>query len=177
MLYRSKRDLEQPFEQMKQDQADFDPSRWTSEAYDIQFGQIETIQQKAKGESVYRMSAWGLSRSIRNLLADYSNDAIRQAVEWMAEYQNEAVLDVLEELQYQPAQVLPIEQLFIAVDTDLFLGKGLRMPVTCVTNIVPYGNIANGLEKFVAVLDPAEVNLYIAERKDTSMVEPGERLH
>lgn len=177
MLYRGKYDLNQPFEHAEKESSEFDSSRWTSEVYTIQFGQISTTRQKAKGESIYRMSGWGVSQSLRSLLADYSNDAVRQAVEWMADRQNEIVLDILEELQYQPTQILSIEQLFIAVDTELFLTKGLRMPVTCVTNIVPYGNIASGLEKFVAILDPSEANQYIAERKGTSMVEPGERFH
>ncbi|MCA9912489.1 MAG: hypothetical protein KC496_04055, partial [Anaerolineae bacterium] len=116
-------------------------SRWTSRAYEVQFGQIETLKSGEEEFSAFTLSAWGLSRDLRSLLSDYSDGQIQDAAKWVTMQQNVLVADILEQMSYDTqmgvATLPPLEHLFITVDAELFLPRGLRMPVTCVTNIVP----------------------------------------
>jgi hypothetical protein len=62
----------------------------------------------------------------------------------------------------------PLQNLFIATNAELFLPRGLKIVVSCVTNIVPRRE-DDTVDKFVAVLDPSEAQLYIQERADGYM--------
>ncbi len=151
-------------------------SRWTSRAYEVQFGQIETLKTGEEEMSAFSLSAWGLSRDLRALLSDYSDVQIHDAAKWVTMQQNNLVADILEQMSYETqlgtANLPPLEQLFITVEAELFLPHGLRLPVTCVTNIVPHDPTEDSLEKFVAVLDPGEVRPYIQERRENNPFEP-----
>lgn len=147
-------------------------SRWTSRAYGVQFGQIETLKTGEEEFSAFTLSAWGLSRDLRALLSDYTDGQIQDAAKWVTMQQNNLVADILEQMSYDTHMGLstlpPLEQLFITVDAELFLPRGLRLPVTCVTNIVSEDSEEERLEKFVAVLDPGEVKPYIQERRENN---------
>ncbi len=155
-------------------------SRWTSRAYGVQFGQIETLKTGEEELSAFTLSAWGVSRDLRALLGDYSDGQIEDAARWLTMQQNNLVADILEQMSLDTrlgtATLPPLEHLFITVDAELYLPRGLRLPVTCVTNIVPHDDDDDGLEKFVAVLDPGEVQPYIEERRERDPFNPP-RLH
>ena len=155
----------------------FDTNRWTSPVYKIRFGHVSIVENEPEQEAAFTVSAWGLSNNLSLLLRDYSAAHIREATEWLTIQQNAMVADVLERMQYSGRVVPPLEQLFIAIDGELFLPNGLKMHVTCVTNIVPHGNTADGLDKFVAILDPGETDTYIIERKGVGLPTFGERVH
>jgi hypothetical protein len=110
------------------------------------------------------------------LLRDYSDGQVEDAARWVTMQQNGLVADILEQMSFDTrlgaAPLPPLEQLFITVDAELYLPRGLRLPVTCVTNIVPHERDDDGLEKFVAVLDPGEVQPYIQERRERLFFDP-----
>lgn len=165
------------FEQSPTHPTHFDTTRWTSKIYNIQFGQVAVVQRQPEQEAAFALSAWGLSQRLRALLADFDDTQIRDSAEWLTLQQNALVADVLEQMQYSLQAAPPLEHLFISIDAELFLPRGLKMIVTCVTNIVPNGSPSDGLDKFVALLDPGEVQSYIVERKGTSVPMWGERIH
>lgn len=148
-----------------------DVERWTSNAYRVQFGQIEFVQTPPDQEGAFHMSAWGVSSSIRDLLSDYSNQQVCDATAHLTLQQNAIVADILEQMSYSSRlgsnMIPPLEDLFITINAEIFLPRGLKMLVTCVTNIVTYGEEV-GLDKFVAILDPGEAQMYIRERKGSS---------
>ncbi|MDQ7024630.1 MAG: hypothetical protein Q9P01_07305 [Anaerolineae bacterium] len=155
----------------------FDTNRWTAHIYTVQFEQVSIMQPEPDEEATFAVSAWGLSKNLSSLLTDYSDKHVREATEWLTLQQNALVADVLEQMQYSGQAIPPLEHLFIAIDGELFLPYGLRMLVTCITNIVPRGNPSDGLDKFVAILDPSETDSYVSERKDVSLPMFGERIH
>lgn len=161
------------------DQADV--QRWTSPAFRVQFGQIAFVEAQAEQEKTFRLSAWGLSESLCNLLSDYSNSQIQEAVGWLTMQQNSLVAEMLEQMSFEArlsgSMIPSLEQLFVAIETELYLPRGLRMPVTCITNIVPHGRPMEALDKFVAVLDMSESQVYIQERRGTGTTPQTERLH
>lgn len=142
--------------------------RWTSPLYAVQFASVETVPDHLDSEYLFDLSAWGISQSLRALLVDYSDEDIRSAVNWLAEQQNYIVTDALSEMvltMRDNGQYIPrMQSLFVMNEADLFLPKGLRVPVTCVTNIVPRNQPYEAVDKFVAILDPAEAQHYIEER-------------
>lgn len=158
-----------------------DTERWTSEAYQVRFGRIDTVEPADEEPVGFRVSAWGLSKRLHSLLDDYSDRDIHDATEWLTAQQNNIVADILHQMsfnsQHEQASMPSLDQLFITVDAELYLPRGLRMIVSCVTNIVPHGTAHDGLDKFVAILDPTEVETYIFERKGSSTSQPNERLH
>ena len=143
--------------------------RWSSDTYTIQFGMLEYIETPdGHPEDNFHISAWGLSKSLHKLLADYSEAQLRQSALWLHREQNRLVVEILEEVGHeayrQNRSIPPLDDLFITVDAEMFLPRGLRMVVTCVTNIVPHFNNGN-VDKFVAIVDPGEAERYIAERQ------------
>jgi len=147
--------------------------RWTSDAYRVRFAQIESIQPDSEDEEIaFDLSAWGISSGLRHLLVDYSDNELRDSSQWLTAQQNHLVADLLAQLLSESRlisdDVPQIEHLFITVHAELFLSHGLRMHVACVTNIVPREANSNRLEKFVAILDPGEVQAYVSERKQTN---------
>lgn len=158
-----------------------DTARWTSPAYQVQFGQIAYVQPQAQQETAFALSAWGVSQGVKTMLAGYSDTEIQQSAEWLTMQQNAMVAQMLEQMSYEMrldgGTLPPLEDLFITIDAELFLPRGLRMDVTCVTNIVPQGDEHDSLQKFVAVLDPSEARAYIVERRGTNNKGHHERLH
>lgn len=148
-------------------------ARWTATAYAVGFGQVEQVPQLSEEQQAFQVSAWGVSAILRELLGDYSNMQVRASAEWLTLQQNQLVSEMLMMSQidwfreHEPAP--PLENMFFSVDTELFLPHGMMMHVTCVTNIVPRGEADDGLDKFVAILEPSEVTAYIAERKSHGM--------
>lgn len=155
----------------------FDTNRWTASIYSVQFEKVSVVQPEPDEEAAFAVSAWGLSKNLSSLLTDYTDAHVREATEWLTIQQNALVADVLEQMQYSGHAIPPLEHLFIAIDGELFLPNGLRMLVTCVTNIVPHGNPSDGLDKFVAILDPGETDTYVIERKGVNLPTFGERIH
>lgn len=163
-----------------------DTGRWTSPVYRVQFARIERVQVPAWDddpdylEPPFHLSAWGISEGLYSLLVDYSARDIYDATSWLTTTQNRLVVNALEQMSQDStmhAGNMPsLEHLFIAIETELYLPRGLRMPVSCVTNIVPHGNDTDALDKFVAVLDPGETRFYIRERK-ASYRPPQEQVH
>ncbi|MCA9885940.1 MAG: hypothetical protein KC546_15975 [Anaerolineae bacterium] len=147
-----------------------DTARWTSNAYQVQFDTVQYLQSNEDDES-FRMSAWGMSHRLRLLLGDYRDDEIRSATEWLANHQNMIVADMLEDMALhsfrQGETMPPLHTLFIAVETDLFLPRGLKINVSCITNMVPDDDSDDSVDKFVAVLDPSEAHLYVMERSES----------
>lgn len=160
---------------------EIDTSRWTSPAYQIQFGQVAYVVPQAHQETAFALSAWGISQGLKALLVGYSDSDVRNSAEWLTMQQNTLVAQMLEQMAYElrldGAALPPLENLFITIDAEMFLPRGLRMDVTCVTNIVPQGDEQEGLQKFVAVLDPSEARAYILERRGTNSAGNHEKLH
>jgi hypothetical protein len=160
---------------------EIDTSRWTSPAYQIQFGQIAYVVPQAQQETAFALSAWGISQGLKALLEGYSETDIRASAEWLTMQQNSLVAHMLEQMSYElqldGAVLPPLENLFITIDSEMFLPHGLRLDVTCVTNIVPQRDEDESLQKFVAVLDPSEARAYILERRGTNSAGQHERLH
>lgn len=159
-----------------------DTARWTSNAYHVQFATIEQIDASDEHDEAFGMSAWGLSRNLQQLLVDYADSAIRHSTRWMAAYQNQLVADALQDMVEQAMlageNIPDLQDLFIAIETELYLPHGLRMPVCCVTNIIPRGSTpAEGMDKFVAILDPSETRAYINERSGNVVPTFEDRLH
>jgi hypothetical protein len=155
----------------------FETSRWTSGAYEVQFGQIGIVEANPEQAAPFQLSAWGLSKDLRELLGDYSDTDVSRAVEWMMLQQTRMVVHMLEQITIEQGFVPPLENLFISVEGELFLARGLKLLVVCITNIVPCGNENEGLDKFVAVLDPGEARNYIEERQGLSSTDSNEILH
>jgi hypothetical protein len=149
-----------------------DLTRWTSEGYQVRFGQVALLPI-SNHDSSFQTSAWGISACLCNLLAVYTDEERAEAGQWLALQQNDAIalmlddLDFLSRISHKQSQL--IEDFFFPVDSELFLPRGLRMDVICVTNIVPDPDSGEGLEKFVAVLDHSEVEQYISERRGIGM--------
>jgi hypothetical protein len=158
-----------------------DTLRWTSPAYQIQFGQVAYVVPQGQQETAFALSAWGISRGLKALLETYSDSDTRDAAEWLTMQQNSLVAQMLEQMSYElrldGGSLPPLENLFITIDSEMFLPHGLRLDVTCVTNIVPQGEKNEGLQKFVAVLDPSEARAYILERRGTNSAGHREKLH
>lgn len=148
-------------------------ARWTSPIYAVKFGQVEHIPYYPDEQDAFQMSAWGVSAVLRELLADYSDTQIRSSAEWLTLQQNQVVGEMLVmsqmEQQILNDKMAPLETMFFVVDSELYLPRGLRMQVACITNIVPLGEPDYGLDKFVAIVDPGEVSTYIAERRTQGM--------
>ena len=51
---------------------DSDTARWTSPAYGVRFGRVAEVMGQAAQQETFRVSAWGLSAGLTDLLADYS---------------------------------------------------------------------------------------------------------
>lgn len=142
--------------------------RWTSSAYQINFGLISLVDSKQFQHESFRLSAWGLSTNLNQLLADYSDNEIRESVNWLTLQQNTYVAIMLEDAMLNlgtELNLMMIDQIFIAVDAELYLPRGLRMIVTCITNIVQIDAEKHELDKFVAVVDPGEAHIYTQERR------------
>lgn len=146
---------------------DAETSRWTSSSYRVRFDTVGTIDT-AEGDEEFNLSAWGISRSLRQFLVDYNDFEILEASHRAAMYQNTIVIDVLDDMMrsaYKSGKPLPrLENTFIAIEVEMYLPRGLKVPVCCVTNIVPGNGEDDTMDKFVAVLDPAEARAYIDER-------------
>lgn len=155
----------------------FETARWTSGAYEVQFGQIGILEVNSEQNAPFQLSAWGLSKDLRELLSDYSDYDVSRSIEWLMVQQTQMVATMLERISSEQRYMPPIEHLFISVDGELFLANGLKMLVTCITNIVPRGNEDDGLDKFVAVLDPGEARNYVEERRGLNGFDPGAKLH
>lgn len=147
-----------------------DTARWTSSTYRIKFAAVGYVDAQIEGEQAFDLSAYGISSTLRTLLEDYSDGDLRIAAAWVAAYQNHDVANALQSMAahaYNSGADMPeLQDVFIAIEADLYLPGGLKMPVTCVTNIVPHGNHEDRMDKFVAVLDPSETRFYIDERVD-----------
>ncbi|MEO0599207.1 MAG: hypothetical protein AAF126_24060 [Chloroflexota bacterium] len=158
-----------------------DTARWTSPAYAIKFAQIDRVTTPDAHESPFRLSAWGMSAGLRTLLADFTDSEINQAVQWLTSYQNEHLIYMLEKAHRDEGldRMMPsLDHLFIAIDAELYLPRGMRIVVTCVTNIVPFDNEdIHDLDKFIAVLDPGEVNHYIRERRGMNLQSHVKHVH
>jgi hypothetical protein len=152
-------------------------ARWTSGVYEVQFGQIALIEPIPDQRTAFQMNAWGLSKDLRELLADYSDTQVHRAIEWVLMQQTALIVNMLEHISMEGGFMPPLEHLFISLDTELFLPRGLRMLVTCITNIVPRGDEDDSLDKFVAVLDPSEALTYVEERRGLSNFDSDERIH
>lgn len=148
-----------------------DTARWTSGAYRVQFDTVKYMPGSGD-DDMFDVSAWGISHSLRHLLADYRDEEIRNAAEWLAGNQSTLVANLLEDMAvnayHQGEAMPPLQNLFIATNAELFLPRGLKIVVSCVTNIVPRRE-DDTVDKFVAVLDPSEAQLYIQERADGYM--------
>lgn len=157
-----------------------DVERWTSTAYRIRFGQVEFVQTPPDQEGAFHISAWGISKSLRDLLSDYSNQQIHDATAHLTLQQNSIVAEILEQVSFssrlEGGMIPSLEELFIAIHAEIYLPRGLRMLVTCVTNIVSHGEDA-GLDKFVAILDPGEAQMYVQERKGNSTPSSDKMFH
>ena len=157
-----------------------DVERWTSTAYRVRFGQVEFVQTPPDQEGAFHISAWGISQSLCELLGDYSNQQIHDATAHLTLQQNSVVAEILEQVSFSSrldgGMVPSLEDLFIAIHAEIYLPRGLRMLVTCVTNIVSHG-IESGLDKFVAILDPGEAQMYVQERKGSSTTTGDKMLH
>lgn len=155
-------------------------ARWTSSAYRVQFDTVQYLQADEQDDS-FRMSAWGMSQHLRTLLSDYRDEEINMATHWLANHQSNMVADLLEDLALQTFRqgeaMPPLHTLFIAVETQLFLPRGLKINVSCVTNIVAEDETEESLDKFVAVLDPSEAQLYVMERSDGYVPQRTQYLH
>lgn len=149
-----------------------DLTRWTSEGFQVRFGQVALLPITNQ-DSQFQSSAWGISTCLCDLLDEYSDEERAEAGRWLTLQQNGAVAMMLEDITYEfqasNKQVPALEDLFFPIDAELFLPRGLRMDVICVTNIVPDPDSGEGLEKFVAVLDHSEVEQYINERRGIGM--------
>jgi|GEM_PF-2232773 len=156
-------------------------SRWTSSSYQIQFDTIALLTtEDDDDEDNFDLSAWGISQSLRDLLADYHDEDVLSATEWLASYQSLLVAQVLEEMAHsarrERSSIPPLHRLFITLEAELYLPHGLRMPVSCVTNIVPYETSGGSVDKFLAILDRGETLAYIEERSDNYQPPRPERL-
>lgn len=157
-----------------------DTERWTSSAYQITFDQIALIDSQENPDASFRLSAWGISTSLRQLLADYSDQDIRKAVDWLTIQQNAYVALMLEDAMLNVEQRIDLpmlDQIFISIDAELYLPRGLRMIVTCITNIVQVDENNHELDKFVAVVDPGEAHVYAIERRGISMINANTHKH
>ena len=143
-----------------------DTARWTSPAYHIRFGHIAELTQQQFDIEPFHVSAWGLSDGLSHLLMDYEAIALHPAFEDLISQQNaHMVLMLNQAMEASDFNYEVLDQVFISIDTEIFLPRGLRMHVTCVTNIVQVDIENASLDKFVAVLDPGEVEHYIRERR------------
>ncbi|GAB5492372.1 MAG: hypothetical protein Phog2KO_25870 [Phototrophicaceae bacterium] len=148
-----------------------DTERWTSSAYQIKFSQISLVDSQENPNASFRMSAWGLSTGLKHLLTDYSEKDIQTSADWLTIQQNAYVAVMLEDAMMSFGNTLELpmlDQIFISIDAELFLPNGLRMLVTCITNIVQVNDQTHDLDKFVAIVDPGEAQSYILERRGTS---------
>ena len=144
-----------------------DTARWTSPAFQVRFGHIAELEQQQHEIEPFRVSAWGLSEGLSQLLADYTSSGLHSALDWMIVHQNARMVMMLNEaVVAQDFNYDILDRVFISIDTEIFLRGGLRMHVTCVTNIVQVDSETSALDKFVAVLDPGEAEQYIRERRD-----------
>lgn len=143
-----------------------DTARWTSDFYRIEFDRISQIIPENVDDDTFRVSAWGLSTGLSQLLASYSAVQVKTAVDWLVIRQNAHMVVMLgEAMRSSDFDFRLLDQMFITIDAELFLPRGLRMHVTCITNIVQVGADSAELDKFVAVLDPGEAETYIQERR------------
>lgn len=177
---RSKR-TDLPPDHTAHDDPTIDTERWTSPSYHIQFETIEYVLAEPDDDETFDMSAWGISRGLRALLADYSDWQVAVSTRRITGYQSQVVANVLENMamdaQSRGESIPPLEHLFIAIDGMLFMPDGLRVDVCCVTNIVPRGEPEDGLDKFVAILDPGEAQFYIDERTGANLPPDNGRVH
>lgn len=147
-------------------------ARWTSSHFQVRFGSVRFVTHDADKESAFSLSAWGISEALHELLADYGDDVLHEATAFLTSRQSQVVAELLNEIAHdvrRSGEIMPaLEDLFIAVNVDLYLPRGLKMIVTCVTNMVMHED-DYGIEKFVAILDPGEVQIYIEERRNGQM--------
>lgn len=143
-------------------------ARWTSAHFQVRFGSVRFVTHDADNESAFSLSAWGISEALHELLADYGDEVLHEATAFLTSRQSQIVAELLNEITHdvrRNGEIMPaLEDLFIAVNVDLYLPRGLKMIVTCVTNMVMHED-DYGIEKFVAILDPGEVQIYIDERR------------
>ncbi|MGB7337842.1 MAG: hypothetical protein WBC91_03035 [Phototrophicaceae bacterium] len=155
-----------------------DTARWTSSFYSVEFEQLSEIVSEQPDSEAFRISAWGISRGLHHLLGDYSAHEIKQAADWLVIHQNAHVVVLLSEAMTDADfNFSVLDQVFISIDAELFLPRGLRMHVTCITNIVQAGSDLSSLDKFVAILDPGEARKYILERRGTHVSSQSAAIH
>lgn len=154
-----------------------DTARWTSPAYQVHFGHIAELAQQLEIET-FRISAWGLSEGLSQLLADYASSGLHSALDWLIVRQNAHMVMMLNDAMTTDEFNYDIlDRIFITIDTEIFLSGGLRMHVTCVTNIVRVDSETAALDKFVAVLDPGEAEHYIRERRGMTLSTKRHTIH
>lgn len=143
-------------------------ARWTSPAYSVNFGLLASIEDDDMERDIFSRSVWGVSEGLRELLSDYSDIRLRQSATWLTLQQNHMVARMLDDLagdtSYQMPSLSTLEKLFIVIDSELFL-PGLKLVVTCVTSVMLDEDEEDGITRFVALLDPGEVQQYITERQ------------
>mgnify|MGYP006979900638 CR=1 FL=1 len=154
-----------------------DTARWTSPAYDVKFGRVEEVPAQSYEHENFRMSAIGISAGLMELLSDYRAEKLRSSLDHLLFQQNAHVVILLDRaMSNDEFNFEMLDQIFIAIDAELFLPRGLRMHVTCVTNIVQPGDDSQ-LDKFVAVLDPGEAEKYVAERRGMTFATDSNIIH
>lgn len=155
-----------------------DTARWTSPAYDVKFGQISELTSQQQDYNSFRVSAWGLSRGLSHLLKDYSQRELQSALDWLIISQNTHMVVMLNQaIEFEGFGYDMLDQIYVTIDTELFLPRGLRMHVTCITNIVQVDAESGALDKFVAVLDPGEARQYIQERRGMTIQTTAQNVH
>lgn len=154
-----------------------DTARWTSPAYEIKFGRINEMTSQAYEHENFRISAVGLSAGLMGLLADYRDEQLRSSIDHLIYQQNAHVVILLDHaMNSEGFDFERLDQIFIAIDAELFLPRGLRMHVTCITNIVQPGDDRQ-LDKFVAIVDPGEAEKYVSERRGMTFVSDRNSIH
>jgi hypothetical protein len=154
--------------QQDSDKWDAKTARWTSSTYDVKFASVTYVDVQPEDEYSFDLSAYGISRLLRRLLGSYSDRDLHRAAEWVTTHQNHVVADILQDMAiaaHQSGETIPeLQDLFIATETELYLPYGMKMPICCVTNIVPRDTPDDGMDKFVALLEPSEAESYVNER-------------
>lgn len=155
-----------------------DTARWASPAYQVTFGHVSEITPQQYDYNSFRVSAWGLSEGLSHLLKGYSQSELQSALDWLIISQNAHMVVMLNQaMESDSFDYNMLDQIFVTIDTELFLPRGLRMHVTCVTNIVQIDVDTATLDKFVAVLDPGEARQYVQERRGMTITTTQDTIH
>ena len=155
-----------------------DTARWTSPAFQIRFGHITELAQQSYEIEAFRVSAWGLSEGLSQLLSDYPSSMLHHTLDTLIVNQNAHMVMMLNEaMTISDFNYDILDQVFITIDTEIFLPGGLRMHVACVTNIAQVNSDTATLDKFVAILDPGEAEHYIRERRGMTLSPKRHTIH